>query len=134
MLCRGVYADHSIIRRPTTSIRPDQMCLLAPVTASPGCDGPAPGSSVRGRVMYVEVYDRSMRRTNIYLSEAEQVALDARAAAEGTTRSDVVRAIVDRELNLTDETALDEALSDAAAELAVHARKLSRTDPDLRVT
>ena len=84
--------------------------------------------------MYVEVYDRSMRRTNIYLSEAEQVALDARAAAEGTTRSDVVRAIVDRELNLTDETALDEALSDAAAELAVHARKLSRTDPDLRVT
>ena len=41
-----------------------------------------------------------MRRTNIYLSETERAALDARAAVEGSTRSDVVRALVDRELNL----------------------------------
>jgi hypothetical protein len=75
-----------------------------------------------------------MRRTNIYLSEAEQAALDARAAAEGSSRSDVVRAIVDRELNLTTDHALDEALADAAPELAQRARKLGRDDPDLRLS
>jgi hypothetical protein len=74
-----------------------------------------------------------MRRTNIYLSETEQAALDARAVAEGSTRSDVVRAIVDRELNLTGEDAdLDAALADCAAEIAERARRIARADPDLR--
>jgi hypothetical protein len=36
-----------------------------------------------------------MRRTNVYLSEREQAALDARARIEGSTRSDVLRAILD---------------------------------------
>jgi hypothetical protein len=37
---------------------------------------------------------------NIYLTVTEQAALDARAVAEGSTRSELVRVIVDRELNL----------------------------------
>jgi len=84
-------------------------------------------------VVYIAVYAEAMRRTNIYLSEAEQAALDARAVVEGSSRSDVVRAIVDRELNLTTDHALDDALGDAAAELAERARRLSRDDPDLRL-
>ncbi len=77
-----------------------------------------------------------MRRTNIYLSEVEQAALDARAAAEGSTRSEIVRAIVDRELNLApgEATAVDAALADTAAELAARARVLSADDPDLSIS
>ena len=84
--------------------------------------------------MYVAVYAEAMRRTNIYLSEAEQAALDARAVAEGSSRSDVVRGLVDRELHLTTDHALDDALADAAAELAQRSRQLSRDDPDLRTS
>jgi hypothetical protein len=70
-----------------------------------------------------------MRRTNIYLSEDEQAALDARAVAEGSTRSDVLRAVVDRELNLDEDPEVDAAL---ATDIARRARSLSRGDPDLR--
>ncbi len=79
------------------------------------------------------VYVSSVRRTNIYLTEAEQAGLDARAAAEGSTRSEVVRAIVDRELHLDAAGAddLDAALGEAAAEIAERARALSVDDPDL---
>lgn len=82
--------------------------------------------------MYVPVYAGAVRRTNIYLSEDEQAALDARAAAEGSTRSDVLRSIVDRELNLDDDPELDAALAELAGDLARRARALSRSDPDLR--
>lgn len=75
----------------------------------------------------------SVRRTNIYLSEAEQAALDARAVAEGSTRSDVVRALVDSGLNVREDPEVDAALAEAAAELAERARRLSRHDPDLRI-
>jgi len=78
------------------------------------------------------VYALPVRRTNIYLSETEQAALDARAAVEGSTRSDVVRAIVDRELNLSEDAELDAALLRAADDIAARARKLSRADPDLK--
>jgi hypothetical protein len=78
------------------------------------------------------MYARAVRRTNIYLSDAEQAALDARAAVERSTRSDIVRAIVDRELNLAEDAELDAALLAAAEEIAGRARKLSRTDPDLK--
>jgi len=73
-----------------------------------------------------------VRRTNIYLSEDEQAALDARATAEGSTRSDVLRAIVDRELNLDEEPEVDAALADLAGDIARQARSLSARDPDLR--
>jgi hypothetical protein len=74
----------------------------------------------------------TMRRTNIYLSETEQAALDARAAVEGSTRSDVVRALVDRELNLAEDAELDAVLLRAAGDIAGRARRLSRADPDLK--
>jgi hypothetical protein len=73
-----------------------------------------------------------MRRTNIYLSEDEQAALDARAVAEGSTRSDVLRAVVDRELNLDEDPEVDAALAELATDIARRARSLSRGDPDLR--
>jgi hypothetical protein len=74
-----------------------------------------------------------VHRTNIYLTETEQAGLDARAAAEGSTRSDLVRSIVDRELNLADDSDLDEVLGELAAELADRARALASDDPDLRI-
>lgn len=83
--------------------------------------------------MYAAVYSVSVRRTNIYLSAVEQAALDAKAAAERSTRSEVLRALVDRELNLDDEGSeeVDAALADLAAELAEQSRRLSEDDADL---
>ena len=83
--------------------------------------------------MYVAVYARFVRRTNIYLTEVEQAALDARAAAEGSTRSEVLRALVDRELNLDTEASgeVDATLAELAGELAERSRQLSADDPDL---
>ncbi len=75
-----------------------------------------------------------MRRTNIYLSETEQAALDARAIVEGSTRSDVLRALVDRELNLSEDAEVDAALLGAARDIADRARRLNRADPDLKTT
>jgi hypothetical protein len=75
-----------------------------------------------------------VRRTNIYLTENEQVALDARAAVLGSTRSDVVRSLVDRELNLSEDADLDAALLRAVGEIADAARVLSQTDPDLEIS
>ena len=79
------------------------------------------------------MYAPAMRRTNIYLTLAEQTALDARAAAEGSTRSEVLRALVDRELNLESESSeeVDSALAELADELAERSRQLSADDPDL---
>lgn len=75
-----------------------------------------------------------VHRTNIYLSEVEVRALDARAAVEGRTRSEIVRRIIDRELNLeAEEAELDELLLELAGEAAALARRLSAEDPDLSV-
>jgi hypothetical protein len=84
-------------------------------------------------VVYVVVYRSTVRRTNIYLSAVEQAALDAKAAAEGSTRSEVLRALVDRELNLDDEGSedVDAALVELASELAAGSRRLSADDTDL---
>ncbi|MGH9164074.1 MAG: ribbon-helix-helix protein, CopG family [Acidimicrobiales bacterium] len=74
-----------------------------------------------------------MHRTNIYLTLVEQAALDAKAAAEGSSRSEVLRALVDRELNLDDEVSeeVDRTLAEIAGELAERSRQLSAGDPDL---
>ncbi|MEO5680154.1 MAG: hypothetical protein ABIS47_10850 [Acidimicrobiales bacterium] len=71
----------------------------------------------------------------MYLTDTEQAALDARAAAAGATRSEIVRAIVDRELNLSpdEETGLDQALAGAAVALAGRSRVLSGDAPDLSI-
>jgi hypothetical protein len=73
-----------------------------------------------------------MRRTNIYLSEREQAALDARAREEGSTRSDLLRRIVDEELGLDEaDPDVDRELLAAAARIAKRAREHGRGDPDL---
>lgn len=74
-----------------------------------------------------------MRRTNIYLTEVEQRALDAKATVEGCSRSDIVRWIIDRELHLDADAEVDALLADLATELAEAARRLADDDPDLRV-
>lgn len=86
--------------------------------------------------VYVAVYVYGVRRTNIYLTDTEQAALDARAVAEGSTRSELVRVIVDRELNLSpdEQSDVDTALAAAAAELAERSRALSRDDIDLHIS
>lgn len=76
-----------------------------------------------------------MRRTNIYLSAVEQAALDAKAAAEGSTRSEVLRSLVDRELNLDDDGSeeVDAVLAEVAGELAARSRQLTAGDDDLSI-
>lgn len=82
--------------------------------------------------MYAAVYAPVVQRTNIYLTLAEQAALDAKAAAEGSTRSEVLRGLIDRELNLAGESrGVDAALAELAGELAERSRQLSADDPDL---
>lgn len=49
-----------------------------------------------------------MFRTNIYLTEAQRYLLDARALAEGTTRAELIRRLLDRSLaNDTDDPNVD---------------------------
>jgi hypothetical protein len=75
-----------------------------------------------------------MHRTNIYLTERQQESLDARAAAAGSTRSEVIRTILDAELGLREsDPTLDEALLECAGEIADLARRLSAGDPDLTI-
>lgn len=40
-----------------------------------------------------------MHRTNIYLTDEQRDALDARARAEGTSRAELVRQVLDRALH-----------------------------------
>ncbi|MGH9170805.1 MAG: hypothetical protein ACRD0Z_08030 [Acidimicrobiales bacterium] len=75
-----------------------------------------------------------MHRTNIYLTERQEAALDARGVASGSNRSEVIRAILDAELGLDDvDSDLDEALASSAAGIAMLARRLSARDPDLSI-
>jgi hypothetical protein len=83
-------------------------------------------------MVYVVVHTERVRRTNIYLSAEEQAALDAIAAVEGSSRSVVLRSIVDGALNLgEDSESIDWALAEEAFEIAETARRLSADDPDL---
>ena len=78
---------------------------------------------------------RCMQRTNIYLTEAQQRALDARARRAGTTRSAVLRGILDAELGEPEPVdpqvqAAFAALADRHVELL---GGLFDDDPDLRI-
>ena len=84
-------------------------------------------------VVYVGAYDQGVRRTNIYLSEVQQVALDGVAVAEGRSRSEVLRAAIYRELHLDDNVIVDATLGDMAGELAEEARRFAAADRDLRI-
>lgn len=77
---------------------------------------------------------RCMHRTNIYLTEEQERALDARARAEGKSRSAVLRAILDQELA---SAPLDDDVEEAFAALADGYEQLVGDlfdeDPDLRI-
>lgn len=76
-----------------------------------------------------------MHRTNVYLTTEEERALDARARAEGATRSKVLRNIIDAALGLGDSENRDEVdalLVQRAGLIAGEARRLAARDPDLR--
>lgn len=77
---------------------------------------------------------RCMHRTNIYLTDEQERALDTRARAEGTTRSAVLRAILDRELATP---TVDPGLQEGFAALVDGYRELTADlfddDPDLRI-
>lgn len=79
---------------------------------------------------------RCMRRTNIYLTEAEHTALGVRARMARTSRSQVLREILDVSLGLAapegdDLGAVDAALAQCADHLGRRARELTADDPDL---
>lgn len=76
-----------------------------------------------------------MHRTNLYLTEDQERALDARARSAGMSRSAIVREILDRELSLP--SSLDETTQAALTSLAaVYLDEVEGTfdsDPDLRI-
>lgn len=57
---------------------------------------------------------RCMQRTNIYLERRQTQALDRLAAAEGVTRAEIIRRLLDRGLEGGDELSADLAAIDAS--------------------
>jgi len=57
---------------------------------------------------------RCMQRTNIYLEERQTEALDRLAAAEGISRAELIRRILDRTLVGDDDIASDLAAIEAS--------------------
>ena len=78
---------------------------------------------------------RCMQRTNVYLTEGQTRYLEARAEATGTTRSAVLRNIIDdaaaRPVVLDDE--VKRAFAALADEYAEVSARLFADDPDLSV-
>lgn len=78
---------------------------------------------------------RCMHRTNLYLTEDQERALDARARSARVSRSAIVREILDRELSLP--SSLDETTQAALASLAEiyldEVEGMFDDDPDLRI-
>ncbi|CAN5203175.1 hypothetical protein BH20ACT3_BH20ACT3_00900 [soil metagenome] len=76
-----------------------------------------------------------MHRTNVYLTEEQQRALDARAQVEGTTRSAILRSILDRELagGPRPDAGLEAAFGALADGYDTLSAGLFDDDPDLRI-
>ena len=78
---------------------------------------------------------RCMNRTNVYLTEEQTQFLDARAARAGTTRSAVLRSIIDEAASMP--TGLDEDVRQAFASLAANypevSERLFAADPQLAI-
>ena len=75
-----------------------------------------------------------MHRTNIYLTDEQERGLDARARRTGSTRSAVIRALLDA--GLAAEPAVDplaEAFGDLADGYEQLVGELFDDDPDLRI-
>lgn len=78
-----------------------------------------------------------MHRTNIYLTEEQERALDARARATRTTRSGALRAILDDALATAASSSLDEVDAGFAELADVYAEAtegLFDLDDDLRIS
>lgn len=78
---------------------------------------------------------RCMRRTNIYLTEEQQRALDARARTSGTSRSAVLRSVVDDALATgpADHDDLDAVFGELADHYGAATAALFDADDDLRI-
>jgi metal-responsive CopG/Arc/MetJ family transcriptional regulator len=76
-----------------------------------------------------------MHRTNIYLTDAQVEALDAEAEQGGTTRSELVRTIIDQ--HVASKPAIDPDVAAAFAEIADVYDEITEhlfdDDPDLRI-
>ncbi len=76
-----------------------------------------------------------MHRTNIYLTERQEAALDSRARAIGVSRSELLRTMIDNELGLDRDR--DEAAIDALRKVGPLIDDLSHSifneDPDLSI-
>lgn len=69
-----------------------------------------------------------VRRTQIYLGEAQDRALAARAAASGTTKSQVIRHAIDAFLARPEDTAWESRIDEIIEDLKRHPVHL---DPDV---
>ena len=76
-----------------------------------------------------------MHRTNLYLTDAQERALDEQARAAGVSRSALVRSIIDRELARSAplETEVEAALRLLADEYHQVIDGLFDGDPDLAI-
>ena len=76
-----------------------------------------------------------MHRTNLYLTEEQERALDARARAMGMSRSAVVRKILDDELTrpVLDDPTVQGALAEVFDSYPALVDGLFDDDPDLRI-
>ena len=76
---------------------------------------------------------RCMHRTNIYLTEEQDRVLRARAAADGTTKSAVIREILDRDLGPSNDDDLRADFAELADNYPAMIEGLFDGDPDLRI-
>lgn len=73
-----------------------------------------------------------MHRTNIYLSEEQEAVLDSLAEAAGTSRSEVIRRILDEAL-FSENAPADEALRVMAPLVRENLEALFVDDADLAI-
>jgi hypothetical protein len=77
---------------------------------------------------------RRMHRTNLYLTEEQERALDERARAQRTSRAAVIREILDNELAARPVSAETDAALGLVADAYLEASAgLFDDDPDLRI-
>lgn len=74
-----------------------------------------------------------MHRTNIYLTEEQERALDALARAEGTTRSEAIRNILDKHLIIGKDDGAYVALVEVIEEVDRALDDLFVDDEDLAI-
>ena len=74
-----------------------------------------------------------MHRTNIYLTEQQEKALDAIAAADGLSRSEVIRRILDNRLRMGSAEGVERALRAAGSLLAETGERIFAEDADLAI-